>query len=139
MSEDVSAKFKKVMTIDDNAIDLYITSRLIKKNNFAAAILPFSNATEALNYLTENQNSPDLLPEIIFVDIYMPLMSGFEFLIAYHSLPEQLKSSCQVFVISSTIDQADLDKANSDPNVTSFQVKPITIDFLNSIRSLIKE
>ena len=41
MSEDVSAKFKKVMTIDDNAIDLYITSRLIKKNNFATAILPF--------------------------------------------------------------------------------------------------
>ena len=137
MSEDVSAKFKKVMTIDDNAIDLYITSRLIKKNNFATAILPFSNAKEALNYLIENQNSPELLPEIIFVDIYMPLMSGFEFLIAYHSFPEQLKFNCQIFVISSTIDQSDLDKANSDPNVTSFQVKPITIDFLNSIKSIL--
>ncbi|HSN47423.1 MAG TPA: hypothetical protein VLR29_01550 [Flavobacterium sp.] len=98
MIEELEPKFEKVMIIDDNNIDLYITKRLI-----------------------------------IFVDIYMPVMSGFEFLDAYDKLPAALKKYCKVFIISSSIDEFDIERSRLDKNLTAFQVKPITNEFLNNI------
>ena len=74
-----------------------------------------------------------MLPQVIFVDIYMPLMSGFEFLDAYEKLPLDLKNNCRTYIISSTIDDDDIVRARRDKNVISFQVKPINKEFLDRI------
>jgi CheY-like chemotaxis protein len=133
MIEELEPKFEKVMIIDDNNIDLYITKRLIIKNNFGKNVLEYTAATEALKYLQDNQYNIPMLPLIIFIDIYMPGMSGFEFLEAYDKLPSTLKKYCKVFIISSTIDENDIERSRLDKNLTAFQVKPITKEFLNSI------
>lgn len=133
MNEQSIAKFENVMIIDDNVIDLYIASRMITKNNFGNNVLTYSKAQDALDYLRENQNNLELLPKVIFVDIYMPIMSGFEFLTSYNELPEEVKNYCEVYVISSTIDDHDIIRASTDVNIISFQVKPITKDFLDQI------
>lgn len=133
MSNQVNAKFSTVMVIDDNVIDLYISSRMITKNNFGKDVLLYSNAEDALKFLIENKNDPSLLPKIIFVDIYMPIMSGFEFLEFYASLADDLKNNCKVYIVSSTIDDNDILRAAADVNIDSFQVKPITKYFLDSI------
>ncbi|MFV5687835.1 response regulator [Flavobacterium sp. ZT3R25] len=133
MIEELHPKFKKVMIIDDNFIDLYISSRMITKNNFAKIVLEYSAAKEALKYLQDNQDNISVLPQIIFIDIYMPLMSGFEFLEAYDKLPTNLKKHCKAFIISSTIDDDDIARANGDKNVVCFQVKPINKEFLDRI------
>jgi CheY-like chemotaxis protein len=133
MIEELEPKFEKVMIIDDNNIDLYITKRLIIKNNFGKNVLEYTAATEALKYLQDNQDNIPMLPLIIFIDIYMPGMSGFEFLEAYDKLPSTLKKYCKVFIISSTIDENDIERSRLDKNLTAFQVKPITKEFLNSI------
>ncbi|HEY4618959.1 MAG TPA: response regulator [Flavobacterium sp.] len=133
MIEELKPKFQTVMIIDDNTIDLYISSRLITKNYFGKKVLEYSNAMEALQYLQENQNNSIMLPQVIFVDIYMPLMSGFEFLEAYEKLPLDFKQNCRAYVISSTIDDDDIGRARRDKNVISFQVKPINKEFLDRI------
>lgn len=133
MNEPAIAKFENVMIIDDNVIDLYIASRMITKNNFGNNVLTYSKAQEALDYLKDNKDNEAVLPQIIFVDIYMPIMSGFEFLTFYNELPEKLKNYCHVYVISSTIDDQDIIRASTDVNIISFQVKPITKDFLDQI------
>jgi CheY-like chemotaxis protein len=133
MIEELESKFEKVMIIDDNNIDLYITKRLIIKNNFGKNVLEYTAATEALKYLQDNQDNIPMLPLIIFIDIYMPGMSGFEFLEAYDKLPNTLKKYCKVFIISSSIDENDIERSRLDKNLTAFQVKPITKEFLNSI------
>jgi len=133
MTVETHPKFERVMIIDDNVIDLYITRRLIIKNNFGEKVLEFDAAEEALKYLQDNQNNISMLPQIIFIDIYMPIMSGFEFLEAYDKLPTSLKKYCKTFIISSTIDDNDIERSRLDKNLTSFQVKPITTEFLNSI------
>ena len=135
MIEELESKFEKVMIIDDNNIDLYITKRLIIKNNFGKNVLEYTAATEALKYLQDNQDNIPMLPLIIFIDIYMPEMSGFEFLEAYDKLPATLKKYCKVFIISSTIDENDIERSRLDKNLTAFQVKPITKEFLNSIQA----
>ena len=133
MTTEIQPKFEKVMIIDDNNIDLYITKRLIIKNNFGKEVLEYNAAAEALKYLQDNQDNIPILPLIIFIDIYMPEMSGFEFLEAYDKLPNTLKKYCKVFIISSTIDENDIERSRLDKNLTAFQVKPITKEFLDSI------
>lgn len=133
MITELQPKFETVMIIDDNAIDLYVCSRMTTKNNFGKRVLEYSVATEALHYLQDNQDNFLELPQIIFVDIYMPLMSGFEFMKEYDKLSPALKNHCKVYIISSTIDNEDIVKSHSDKNVVSFQVKPITKDFLDRI------
>ena len=133
MTAEIQPKFEKVMIIDDNNIDLYITKRLIIKNIFGKEVLEYNAAAEALKYLQDNQDNIPILPLIIFIDIYMPEMSGFEFLEAYDKLPATLKKYCKVFIISSTIDENDIERSHLDKNLTAFQVKPITKEFLDSI------
>lgn len=126
-------QFETVMIIDDNNIDLYITTRMIIKNNFGKKVLEYSTAEEALHYLQDNQETIAALPQLIFVDIYMPVMSGFQFLDEYDKLSPTLKKHCKVFIISSTIDNIDIARARNDKNVVSFQVKPISKAFLDRI------
>lgn len=133
MIENPKPKFNIVMIIDDNVIDLYIPSRMITKNNFGETVLQYTDAKEALNYLQENQENIEALPQIIFVDIYMPLMSGFDFLDAYDNLSNTLKNYCKTYIISSTIDNKDIIRSRNDKNVFAFHVKPITKEFLDKI------
>lgn len=133
MIVEIQPKFERVMIIDDNTIDLYITKRLIIKNNFGKKVLEYDAATEALKYLQDNQDNIPILPLIIFIDIYMPGMSGFEFMESYDKLPTTLKKYCKTFIISSTIDENDIERSRLDKNLTAFQVKPITKEFLDSI------
>ncbi|MBZ9730373.1 response regulator [Salegentibacter sp. JZCK2] len=134
MSNELPISFKSFMIIDDNLIDLYIASRMITKNNFGKKVLQYSSAIEALKYLQGNQENIPLLPEVIFVDIYMPGMSGFEFMAEYDNLPANLKNHCRVFIISSSVDEEDVAKANSDTNVVAMKEKPITKEFLNELK-----
>lgn len=129
----LSPKFETVMIIDDNIIDLYITSRMITKNNFGKNVLLYSAADEAMKYLQDNQDNIAACPQVIFVDIYMPLMSGFEFLDAFDTLPLSLKNYTKVYIISSTIDNEDIARSTNNKNVISFHVKPITKEFLDRI------
>ena len=129
-------KFDTIMIIDDNTIDLYISSRIITKNNFAKKLLQFSSAVAALEYLTENQENEILLPNVILVDIHMPMMSGFEFIEIYDQLSTKLKSNCDVYIISSTINEEDIKKINSDKNIRAFHEKPITKGFLDYINGM---
>ncbi|MBP2284799.1 CheY-like chemotaxis protein [Flavobacterium sp. CG_23.5] len=130
---DIKSKFQRVMLIDDNTIDLYVTSAMIKKNNFGEIIDKYTSAKKALKFLKRNQDNFTELPQIIFVDIYMPRMSGFEFMVKYDKLSSDLKKHCKVYIISSSIDENDIKRANDDLNVVAFQVKTITKEFLNNI------
>ncbi|MDI1255590.1 MAG: response regulator [Flavobacterium sp.] len=133
MTTPLEYSYKNVMIIDDNDIDRYIAKRIISAHNFSAHILSYENGIEAFQYLKTNQENAAALPEIIFVDIYMPEMSGFEFIALYDGLSVALKKHCAVYIISSTIDPEDLKRANNDPNVIGFHVKPIDGNFLSAI------
>ena len=129
----LARKFGDVMIIDDNKIDLYINSQAILRSSFAQKILEYSSAADALKYLRQHSNNLAQIPEVIFVDIYMPGMSGFEFMEAYNELPEPIKKHIRVYIISSSIDKQDINRAKADANIVAFHEKPLSKSFLETI------
>ena len=117
--------FERAMIVDDNSVDRYTTSYVMRKNSFAGEILEFSMGTEAIRYLEANQNHPGFFPEIIVLDLRRPAMDGFEFLERLSRLPQCAKQNCQVVVLSSSLDPGDRKRVEEYPVVTQFVNKPL--------------
>lgn len=137
MTNQLKPDFERIMIIDDNHIDLYIFSKLITKNNFCEKILQYNSAKNALNYILENQENNSLMPQIIFLDIYMPEMDGFEFLEEYQKLYSNSTPYCKVIMVSSSIDDSDILRAKLDKNVALFATKPITKKLFDDVITLL--
>jgi CheY-like chemotaxis protein len=128
--------FERIMIIDDNQIDLYIFSKLIAKNNFSENILVYNSPEKALHFIKQNQENPLLIPQIIFLDIYMPQMNGFEFLENYKALNAITTQNCKIIMVSSSIDHNDIYRAKTDNSVALFAVKPITKKLFDAVATL---
>lgn len=122
-----------VFLIDDDPVTNMINTKLIKKNyNFN--VTAFTNAQEALDQLKSWLNSsPDQFPDIIFLDINMPEMDGWEFLSVFQKLPLDTQKKCDVFMLTSSIDLGDMEKCRSYACVREFISKPLTTDKLKML------
>jgi len=113
--------FKTCLLIDDNYIDNFVTRKIIEGSNFAESIVVVRSATEAINSLRDGLVKPD----VIFLDVRMPLMSGFEFLDEYDKIAID-KENIKIFMLSSSLDPLDLRKSTDNKYITQFIHKPLT-------------
>jgi len=117
-----------IILIDDSAFDLFIYEKLLIKSGITRTVKSFNSAREALNYLVTEESR---LPEtVILLDLQMPDMNGFEFIEAFGSVPESIKNKIRIFMLSSTIDSRDIEKARSSPDILDLLPKPLEIDLL---------
>lgn len=117
------------LLIDDNAIDQLITSRMIKRTMGSHEINVAGNGREALKWI--NNNRPAVNKSlVILLDINMPEMNGFQFLSEYESLPDTVKEETQIFMLSSTLNNEDIEKIKSNIRVKSLLGKPLSIQKL---------
>lgn len=128
--------FERIMIIDDTKIDRYLASFIIKKYHFAKEILEYDMATNAIEFLEQNQNNSEKLPQVILLDIRMPEMDGFQFLERLALLPQSVKQCCCIIMISSSLDPNDLNRAENNPIVKKFINKPLSEAKLQEIQEL---
>lgn len=121
----MSSKYKRVMLIDDNEVDLKINSKIISISKLFEEIIVCQSGEDGLNYLKTNLLTPENLPEFILLDIQMPEMDGFEFLEIYKQLPKEITEKCLVAILSSTLDFGDIKKAEANPHVIKLFKKPL--------------
>jgi CheY-like chemotaxis protein len=117
-----------VCVIDDDKIYAYGVKKIINKNNLSDSILIFENGQEALFALKEMVESGNNLPDLILLDIDMPLMNGWEFLSEFEPLRKKINKQIDVYVISSNIqgNTEELYKVEQvGKNVVDFIAKPI--------------
>ncbi len=128
----------KILCIDDDAITLMLCKKVIERVEFANEVLTAKNGEEAIFYFTDlaahsGQNMS--YPKLIFLDLNMPIMNGWEFLDNYLQKNYQdLFSEAKFIVLSSTIDPQDVVKAKSYPMVIDFLSKPITKEMLERLK-----
>lgn len=125
--------YKRVMLVDDNEIDNIINEKIMESNSFSEIVLVYQTGQEALDYLILNQNDETLLPEIIFLDINMPIMDGFQFLEEFEKLNQTVKGKCKIIMLSSSISPKDIDRAASSVYVKRYLNKPLKDRYLNAI------
>ena len=123
-----------LMLVDDNDTDNFISKRIIEITKFSKRVEVKSSGKSALDYLKENQNNPSELPNIIFLDINMPIVDGFVFLYEFEKFNELVKSKCKVIILSSSDNKRDIDKIVNNNHVIKFITKPLTEVALEEIK-----
>jgi CheY-like chemotaxis protein len=115
----------KVMIVDDNPIDQLITEYILKLNHEKGDIIVMTSANEALAYLDSNANIPSALPSLIFLDLDMPIMNGFDFLQRFKEYTDVVKEGCRIVVVTATEVIDDIERMKSDPHVIKLITKPL--------------
>lgn len=125
----MSGTYKICLLIDDNYIDNFVTRRILESGHFAEQIIVRQSPAEAITSLREGSIKPD----VIFLDIRMPLMNGFEFLQEYDKLDAESKSAEKIFMLSSSLDPNDFKRSTENKYITQFIHKPLTHKILEEL------
>ena len=129
-----STPIELVMLVDDNDTDNFISKRIIEITKFAKQVIVKNSGKSALDYLKENEENEAELPNLIFLDINMPIVDGFVFLYEFEKFNTLIKDKCKVIILSSSDNKRDIDKIVNNNHVIKFITKPLTEASLEDVK-----
>lgn len=121
-----------ICLIDDDRIYQFTAKRIIELVNPLQKVLVFSNGKEAIDFFSQQTLSNEQLPDVIFLDINMPVMNGWEFLEAYNLVKTELDKQISIYMVSSSVDEKDKIRSKSF-DVKDFIEKPIDKEMMVEI------
>ena len=124
-----------LFVVDDDDIYKFTISRTIEMQKIPANVIHFSDGAEAFRFIEENIKSPELLPDVILLDINMPAMDGWQFLEEYSRVKPALKKPVRIYLVTSSVDRRDISRAKTVPEISDYLVKPVRPELLRDIIS----
>lgn len=122
-----------ILLIDDDPDDNFIHQLIIDESRQCDAVRVVTSGMQALTYLTQSSHPDYIRPNVVFVDINMPGMNGFEFLDEYQQLDTHLKGQVVVVMLTTSISAADRQRASSLPEINRYQTKPLTVAMIHEL------
>ena len=135
----MSTYFKKVMIIDDNKIDRWLLKKNISRTDLAEEIIEVETGIEALNLLTATAEEHLKFPDIIFLDMQMPVLSGLEFLDAFNELIDGNEINCRIVIACSVEDPVEKKKVFKYNFVIGYYQKPLSEPALLELKELVRQ
>jgi CheY-like chemotaxis protein len=133
------ANYHAVMLIDDNEIDNLINQKIIESSGICNHIFTHTGGRSAIEFLknaekiADSTGKKELMPEIIFLDIDMPLMDGFQFLDEFENLSQNIREHCKIVMLTSSINSKDVRRSKRYANVKEYINKPLTKESLKAL------
>jgi len=115
----------RILLVEDEEINNYIATRLIQKAMPGATVTSCLHGKHAIELLTEIRDDSSKLPDIILLDINMPVMNGWQFLDEYNRRNIDPEGKCAIFILSSSVFSEDINRARAYPEVKDFVCKPL--------------
>ncbi len=117
-----------ICLIDDDEIYQFIFQRQVENCKLASRVLIFPNGQKGFDYLKKSLKESRTLPDNIFLDINMPIMDGWQFLEEFSLIKKQFPKIINIYLVTSSIDERDIEKANNILDVKEYLIKPISED-----------
>ncbi|GEL10246.1 Response regulator receiver domain-containing protein [Flavobacterium glycines] len=131
---------KNMTLIDDDDIFVFLTKKAIENTSLVELIRVFGNGLDAINFLIEHCKDLEALPEIILLDLSMPIMDGWQFLDQFTKLAPKIDKKITIYICSSSISPSDVELAKKNDLVSDYIIKPITKDkLIDLLKNIIEE
>jgi CheY-like chemotaxis protein len=128
---------KNLFLVDDDEIFTFLTKRTIEETQLVDQIKIFSNGQDAIDFLERASGNKELLPDVILLDINMPILDGWGFLEEFILLKPSIGKKITIYVVSASISPYDFERAKNVSEVSDFVIKPITkLGLINILGSL---
>jgi len=125
-----------ICVVDDDVIYQYTTMKIIEILKISKKQQVFSDGEKALEFIQRHINDENELPDILLLDINMPIMDGFQFMEEYVKFWTQIKKKINIYIVSSSVDPLDIEKSKKMIGVSGYVTKPVK---LNDIKQIIAE
>lgn len=126
----------KIYLIDDDELSNFVSAKTIEKSGISCEIVSFTHARTALNALIEVQKKdPSAAPDVIFLDINMPEVNGWEFLDEYCKNDFHQHKRILIFLLTSSLYQKDIEKGKSYTEIVDYIPKPLNITLLKELKT----
>lgn len=120
----------KVFIIDDDPIHQRIAQIMITKHQLYDEFVSYTEASKAIEFLEDNYSNIEFLPDVILLDLNMPVMDGWEFLESFEKIKPNLLKEIRIFIVSSSVDEKDISRSQSYSTVNGFISKPLNPDII---------
>lgn len=119
-----------ILLVDDDEATNFLHKIMVTDANCTENIHVCKNGKDAINYVLDGIEGKHALPELIFLDINMPVMNGWDFLDDYQNLPAEQKAKMKVVMLTTSINPDDFDKSKEYADVADFRNKPLTSELI---------
>ena len=127
----MSTKINTVLLVDDDKATNFIHELIIKDNNYCDKIITKYDGEQAIEFLESAGENE--IPDIVFLDINMPKVDGWEFLEKYKELPKDKRAQIIVVMLTTSLNANDKERALSNELISEFRNKPLTKEMLKDI------
>lgn len=124
---------KNLTLIDDDDIFVFLTKKAIESTKLVEFIKVFGNGLDGINFIKENCDDVDSLPEVILLDLSMPIMDGWQFLDQFTKLIPKIEKKITIYICSSSISPSDILLAKKNNAVSDYIIKPVTKEKLTEL------
>ncbi|MCX6311250.1 MAG: response regulator [Bacteroidetes bacterium] len=124
---------KNLFLVDDDDIFVFLTKTTIERTGQVEQTTVFTNGQLALDSILKNKNNPELLPDVILLDLTMPILDGWQFLEEFDLIKNLISKTITIYILSSSMAPHDMERAKHLSSITDYLIKPVTADKLKHL------